>query len=99
MAAVTVIAAYDAGRGRSRAVIETDAGGIALAEGRLDLGEPGKALFDPVSLAEARRFAELVITGDGHALAHPKGPMMLAATLVAVLETLCREEKTDGQDA
>ena len=85
---VRVIAAYATPAGRTRAVVELDDGRIGLADGRPDRGEEGRLLFDPQPLIEARRFAELVLAGNATALAHPRGSLVLAATLVAVLESL-----------
>lgn len=85
---VRVLAAYGSDAGKARVVFADDADRIGLAEGRIDRGEDGKALFDPQPLAEIRRFAELVITGNATALSHPKGSLVLAAALVAVLETI-----------
>lgn len=87
-ASVRVVAAYGSNGGKTRVVFEDDDGRIGLAEGRIDRGEEGRALFDPQGLAEIRRYAELVVAGNATAISHPKGMMVLAAGLVAVLEAV-----------
>lgn len=94
---VRVIAAYatktsERKATRSRAVYETEAGLIGLAEGRLDTGEAGRPLFPPLDLATLRAIAERAIAGDDAVITNPKSILVLATALVAVLETLCTGE-------
>lgn len=87
-APATVIAAYEASLDRIRAVGTLDDGRIGLFERKRNDEAPAKPLFKPQSLIECRRFAELVIAGNAAAISHPRGNLLLAAALVAVLETI-----------
>lgn len=74
---------------RTRVVYETDDGLIGLAEGEVTATKPGKPMFAPQPLPRMREIAERVVAGDDLMITNPKTLLVLAAALVAVLETLC----------
>lgn len=85
----TVIHALAAGGGLVRGVLLLDDGRIALAETRgrtaEDVAAGARALFQPASLERVARFAECVVAGDARAISDPKGMLVLATAVLALV--------------